>query len=113
MRTLTCNFSVSPGTYVIQVGYTNGITTLSDTKSVTIAPPLLITSLGGSSQQLVVWDSAPSLTYQVLATTNLSQPFQPISTVIPSQGLSTTFFDNAPAPQKYYEVQVITNSVGN
>ena len=108
-RTLTCNFSVNPGNYTIQVGYTNGITTLSDTKSVTIAPPLRISGLSGKNQY-VTWDSAPGLEYQVLATTNLTEPFLPVSGIIPATTLSTTFYDAAPTAQKFYEVQVITNT---
>ena len=109
MRMLTYNWSgASVGTNQIQVVYTNGIT-LSDTKTVIIAPPLLITGLANNNQ-LLVWDSAPGVNYQVLATTNLTQPFEPVSDIIPGAGASTYFFDNSPSvPQKFYEVQVIGN----
>lgn len=109
MRMLTYNWSgASVGTNQIQVVYTNGIT-LSDTKTVIIAPPLLITGLANNNQ-LLVWDSAPGVNYQVLATTNLTQPFEPVSNIIPGAGASTYFFDNSPSvPQKFYEVQVIGN----
>ena len=59
------------------------------------------------NNQLVIWDSAPGVNYQVLATTNLSQPFQPISDVIPGSGSSTYFYDPTPARQKYYEIVII------
>ncbi len=99
------------GTNEIQVVYSDGIV-LSDAKAVIIAPPLLITGLGDNNQ-LLVWDSAPGINYQVLATTNLLQPFEPISGIIPSGGLSTFYTDtaNSPqAPQKFYEIEVITNT---
>jgi hypothetical protein len=48
-----------------------------------------------------------------LATTNLLQPFENISGMIPSQGTSTFFDDlnnnSAPAPQKFYQVEVISS----
>jgi hypothetical protein len=40
----------------------------------------------------------------VLATTNLAQPFQPISGDIASQGFTTSFLDTNTAPQKFYEI---------
>jgi len=45
--------------------------------------------------------------YQVFATTNLTQPFQPIGTPIPGQGSTTSFYDPNPAPQKFYEIQMV------
>jgi hypothetical protein len=60
-----------------------------------------------NNNQLVVWDSAPGVNYQVLATTNLSQPFTLISPVIPGSGSSTYFFDDSPAQQKFYEIEVV------
>jgi len=107
MRMLTYNWGgAPPGTNVIQVVYTNSVI-LSDTRTVIVAPPLVISGLSDNNQ-LIVWNSAPGVNYQVLATTNLLQPFEPISGVIPSQGASTVFFDNSPtAPQKFYEIQVV------
>ncbi|HEY3860312.1 MAG TPA: alpha-amylase family glycosyl hydrolase [Verrucomicrobiae bacterium] len=102
----------SPGTTagsnLLQVVYKNNSTgvTLASARSVIAAPPLLITNLGGHNQ-LVVWDSAPGVTYQVLATTNLAQPFQPISGNVSSQGASTSFYDPNPAPQKFYEIEEV------
>ena len=54
-----------------------------------------------------MWNSAPGLNYQVLATTNLAQPFQPVGTILPSQGATTSYYDPNPAPQKYYEIELV------
>lgn len=94
------------GTNVIQVSYTNAVPPISDTRSVIVALPLRITGLAGNNQ-LVLWGSAPGLNYQVLATTNLTQPFQTNSGIIPSQGATTSFYDPNPAPQKFYEIQMV------
>jgi hypothetical protein len=100
----------SPGTTlgsnVIKLVYTNNGITLSDTRSVIVTSPFQIAGLS-SNNQLVMWGSVPGATYQVLATTNLSQPFQPISTNIPSQGTNTSFFDPNPSPQKFYEIEIV------
>jgi hypothetical protein len=96
----------SLGTNLIQVIYTNAIVPISDTRLITVVPPLRISSLA-SNNQLVVWDSAPGVNYQVLATTNLAQPFQGISGVIPGSGTSTYFYDPNPAVQKFYEIQMV------
>jgi len=57
----------------------------------------------------VIWDSALGVNYQVLATTNLAQPFTPISGNIPGTGTSTFYYDNSTtnAPQKFYEIEVV------
>jgi hypothetical protein len=47
------------------------------------------------------------LNYQVLATTNLTQPFLPISNIIPSQGLTTSYYDPNPADQKFYQIEMV------
>ncbi len=106
-RTMTYNWAnASTGTNVIQVVY-SGAVTLSDTRSVIVAPPLVITGLANNNQ-LVVWDSASGINYQVLATTNLSAPFVPISPVIAGSGDSTFYYDNSdPVPQKFYQIQVV------
>jgi hypothetical protein len=107
MKTLLYNwYNPPPGTNVIQVIYTNAIPPISDTRQVAFAPPLQISSLGGNNQ-LVLWTSAPGLNYQVLASTNLTEPFQPISGVIPAQGSTTSFYDPNPAPQKFYEIEMV------
>ncbi len=102
----------SPGTIigsnVLQVVYNNSNTgvTLSDTRTVIIAPPLVISGLA-SNNQMVLWSSAPGVNYQVFATTNLAEPFQAISTVIPSQGTTTSYYDGNPAPQKFYVIETM------
>ena len=115
MRSLSYNWTAgSPGTVtgtnVIQVVYSNSVTStvLSDTRTVVVAPPLRISGLD-INNQLVIWDSALGVNYQVLATTNLAQPFTPISGNIPGTGTSTFFFDNSTtnAPQKFYEIEVV------
>ncbi len=101
----------SPGTTmganVLQLVYSNSNTSvnLSDTRTVIVVPPLTISGLT-SNNQLLLWSSAPGAYYQVFATTNLSQPFQPISTIIPSQGATTSFYDANPAPQKFYKIEM-------
>ena len=96
------------GTNVLQIVYSNRNTgvTLSDTRIVIVPGPLLISGLGDNNQ-LVLWNSTPGVNYQVLATTNLAQPFQPISGIIPSQGTTTSFYDANPAPQKFYEIEMV------
>lgn len=94
-----------PGTNLIQVIYTNSINPISDERTLIVAPPPLISGLANNNQ-LVVWQSVPGLNYEVLATTNLMQPFQNISGVIQSSGASSYYYDPNPAPQKFYEIMV-------
>ncbi len=94
-----------PGTNLIQVIYTNGVI-ISDSRTLTIAPPLRISGLAGNNQ-LLLWDSAPGAQYQVLATTNLTQPFQPLGSIVPSQGGTTSFYDSDLTAQKFYEVEML------
>ena len=109
MKVLYYNWYNPPvGTNVIEVVYTNSITPISDTRSVIVVPPLTISGLGGDNYQLVLWNSAPGVNYQVLATTNLSQPFQPISGTIPSQGTTTSYYDNnTNSLQKFYQIEMV------
>jgi hypothetical protein len=102
-------FNPPVGTNVIEVIYTNSVSPISDTRSVIVVPPLTITGLGGDNNQLVLWNSAPGVNYQVLATTNLMQPFQSISGIVPSQGTTTSFYDNDTnvVPQKFYQVEMV------
>jgi len=95
-----------PGTNVIQVSYTNSIAPITDTRSLTVVPPLTISGLVNNNQ-LILWGSAPGLNYQVLATTNLLQAFEPISDIIPSQGSTTSYYDSNPATQKFYEIKLV------
>jgi len=115
MRTLLYNWSgASPGTgtgtNLLQIVYSNSVTglILSDALKVIVPPPLVISGLV-SNCQVVVWSSTPGLNYQVLATTNLNQPFAPVSGIIPASGLSTSYLDvsNSPrVPAKFYEIEV-------
>jgi hypothetical protein len=116
MRSLIYDWTTnSPGTTtgsnVIQVVYSNNSAglVLRDTRTVIVPPPLVISGLA-SNNQLVVWSSTPGVNYTVLATTNLSQPFTPVSGVIPANGLSTSYLDisnSPPAPLKFYEIEVV------
>lgn len=113
MRLISYNlFNPAIGTNLIQVVFSNApANVVSDTKSVVITPPLQITSLTGNDS-LLIWASAPGVNYEVLATTNLTQPFEPISGVVPSQGTSTFYDDTANSPpvkQKFYEVEVLSS----
>jgi hypothetical protein len=96
------------GTNVLQLVYSNSVTgiVLTDTRSIVATPPVMISGLG-SNNQLVLWGSVSGVNYQVLATTNLAQPFQPISGVIPSQGTTTSYYDANPSTQKYYEIEIV------
>ncbi|HXR49272.1 MAG TPA: alpha-amylase family glycosyl hydrolase [Candidatus Limnocylindrales bacterium] len=96
------------GTYLIQAAYTNGLT-LSDSKTVIVAPPFQITSLANAgANPLIMWGSTPGANYQVLYTTNLTQPFQPLGPVIMTNGFSASLTDTSPpAPQKFYEIEIV------
>ncbi len=109
-RSLLYNWAVTtPGTNVLQIVFSNNVAVLSDARTVIVAPPLVIIGLTSNAQQ-VVWSSTPGQNYLVLATTNLMQPFTPVSGVISANSLTTSFTDisNAPpAPQKFYEIEVV------
>jgi hypothetical protein len=109
-RSLLYNWSGStPGTNVIEVIYTNQGTVLEDTRTIIVPPPPAISGLGANNQQ-VIWSSTPGVNYVVLATTNLSQPFTPISAMITASGPSTSFSDisnSPPVPQKFYEIEEV------
>ena len=110
MRSLLYNWSGAlPGSNTIQVVYSNNAVVLSDARTVIVPPPLAISGLA-SNNQTVVWSSTPGVNYTVLATTNLDQPFMPISGVIPANGVATFYLDISnfpPAPQKFYEIEVV------
>jgi alpha-amylase len=110
MRTLLYPWSgASPGTNTIQVDYHNNGVVLSDTRTVIVPPPLAISGLDESNQS-VIWSSTPGVTYMVLATTNLSQAFVPISGTIMATGLTTTYLDTSntpPAAERFYKIKVV------
>jgi alpha-D-xyloside xylohydrolase len=67
---------------------------------------LRIISLDGGAR-LLIWSSVPGRNYQVLATTELSVPFGPLSGIIPSGGAATGFTDTtSPSPAKLYRIQL-------
>jgi glycosidase len=106
-RTIQYNWNnPSLGTNLIQVIYTNAIVPISDSRLLTVAPPLQISGLVNNNQ-LILWSSVAGVNYQVLATTNLAQPFQPVSTIIAGQGSTTSFYDPNPAPQKFYQIEMV------
>ncbi len=110
MRALFYNWTITPaniGTNLLQIFYTNAVPVLSDAQIVVVAPPLVMTPPAAENRQLILWASAPGVNYQVLATTNLLQPFAPISDWIPGQGATTSFYDPNPAAQKFYEIEAL------
>ncbi len=110
MRSLLYNWSGAlSGSNTIQVIYSNNGVVLTGARTVIVPPPLAISGLA-SNNQSVVWSNTPGVNYTVLATTNLSQPFTPISEAIPANGLSTSYLDipnSPPAPQKFYKIEVV------
>jgi hypothetical protein len=106
MKAIYYNWNNPPlGTNVVVVSYTNAVVPVTDTRSLIVAPPFRITNLS-SNNQLVVWASAPGVVYQVLATTNLGLPFQPISGMLPGTGSATFYYDPNVAAQKFYEIEM-------
>jgi glycosidase len=109
-RSLLYNWPVTtPGTNFLQVIFSNGVTVLTDARTVIVAPPLVITGLTGSAPQ-IVWSSTPGVNYLVLATTNLAWPFAPVSGTISASGLTTAFTDisnTPPAAQKFYLIETV------
>jgi glycosidase len=110
MRSFLYNWTgAAPGANVIQLVYSNNAVVLGDTRTVVVSPPFTISGLTNNNQS-VVWSSTPGINYVVLATTNLTQPFVPISGVLPATGASMSFLDVSnlpPVPQKYYEIEVV------
>lgn len=109
LKSFLFNWNLGAATYgsnTLQLTYTDGTNSLNASTSVIIAPPLRISKLAGNGQP-VMWDSAPGVNYQVLATTNLTQPFMPISAIVQATSTATTYFDAVPAPQKFYEIEVV------
>jgi hypothetical protein len=75
--------------------------------SVLVAPPLAMSSSLGNNNQIVSWSSAPGVTYEILATTNLTQPFLPIGTNLAGQGSTTSFTDTNALPEKFYLIEAV------
>jgi glycosidase len=65
-----------------------------------------VATINGSSET-IIWSSTPGNNYEVLATTNLTQPFRIISGIITATGLSTSYTDSPPASQKFYKIEVV------
>lgn len=95
-----------PGTNIIQVIDTNAFPPVSDSRAVVVAPPLqaFAPTIGTHS---ISWNSVPGVNYQVYSTTNLNQPFQPLSGLIPGTGAVESYQDPMPAPQKFYEIKMV------
>ena len=111
MKGLFYNWADPPiGSNTIQVIYTNAVAPISDTRTFIVAPPLKISALGGDNNQLVIWNSAPGVNYEVLFTTNLTQPFQPLSGIIPSQGAAPRSYDdstNAHWSRNFIQIEMV------
>jgi glycosidase len=68
-----------------------------------------VATISGNNET-ILWSSTPGNNYEVLATTNLTQPFKPVSGVISATGLSTSYTDisnSPPAAQKFYKIEVV------
>jgi hypothetical protein len=72
----------------------------------TAAPSLMMTlTIQPNGDRLISWTSAPSEAYQVNSTVNLSQPFSPLSGLIPGSQSTTTYTDStAPGTSRFYRV---------
>lgn len=91
-------FNVDTGTY--QNAYFNMLQIFAAGPVVTIA----------GKNATITWSSTPGNNYMVLATTNLSAPFKPVSGIITATGLSTSYVDvsnSPPALQKFYRIEVV------
>ncbi len=120
-----------PGWNTIQIVFTNFFTS-SETRTMGVARPgdsdgdgasdanelisgtdpfdagsvLKITRLANGNR-LVVWESVEGIRYEVLGTTNLAEPFQPISSIISASGASSFFYDtSSDATNKFYRIRV-------
>jgi hypothetical protein len=98
----------TPGTNTIQVLYTNNVV-LSDTRTVIVESTPTITGVTpGASSQYITWSSYPDQYYQVLSTTNLADPFEPLGIPVPGEVGAATFLDtNQSSPSRFYEIQVV------
>jgi glycosidase len=88
-------------------GMSNGSEGVAGTNPLNPNSLLRILNLGAGGA-LLTWSSEPGKTYQVQATTNLSQPFAEWSGVLPSGGYQTTYTNPAPdAHALLYRVVVL------
>ena len=69
-------------------------------------PPLVANSAKmANGNGLITWSSEPGKDYQVLSTSDLEQPFLPISAIIAATGYATSFVDaSVPGLVRYYEI---------
>ena len=109
-RSLLYNWNATnAGANVLRVVFSNSVAVLADTQTITVSPPPVMSNLAGNTQP-IIWSSTPGLNYQVLATTNLAQPFAPVGGVISATAFTASFTDHSntpPAPQKFYGIQVV------
>ena len=91
----------------IQATYTNGLIA-QRSKTLVVTPPLQITGLANAgANPLIVWGSTPGANYQVLVTTNLTQPFAtPRPDDHDERILRLPYDTSPPAPQKFYEIEM-------
>ncbi len=67
-------------------------------------PQASVTILPGGDR-FIIWNSEPGRFYQILATTDLTEPFTPLSGIIPSGGITTSYVDSsAPGQRRFYEI---------
>ena len=59
-----------------------------------------------SGQQVLQWDSAPYLTYQVLAGISLSSITNIVASGLASDGTTTRWTNSATQPQQFYRLQI-------
>ncbi len=89
-------------------GFTNLEEYLAGTNPNDAASLLKVTAQAGGGRS-ITWQSAPGKVYQILAVTNLAEPFVLLGTNIPSTGATTTFVDPAPAGTvKFYRVSIVS-----
>jgi hypothetical protein len=53
----------------------------------------------------LAWPATAGRSYDVLASTNLANPFQPASTLVPSNSAAQWIDTNPPLPQRFYRVR--------
>ena len=87
-------------------GLTNAQEDIAGTDPFDPASVLRITRLGRADRR-IEWLSVAGHSYQVFATTNLSQPFQPLSPLLtPGTGLGAYTDTNSAGPERFYRIKV-------